>query len=151
MKPVKQWRGNRGAVVLQLFDNGSLVKFERAKDRLTILRKMAHAIDASMMDEAIALGAKTLFISEDSQKIVWEAELEKVMPLSQVRNICGIRRRCFDLRRFIIVKGIENAPSWYVNRPVESKPNPEPRGEQVVMFAPTAGEIRLHYETQGGR
>lgn len=149
MKPIKQWHGN-GKVVLQLFDNGNLVKFEKAKDRLRVLSGMGHGIDEAMIREALFLGAKTLFISEDSQKIVWRAELEEVMPISQVRTICGIRRRCFDLRLFTIVKGIEDAPNWYVSRPA-AKPKPEPKGEQMTMFAPTPGELLLSYETGGSR
>ena len=150
MKPVKHWYGN-GKVVLQLFDNGSLVKFEKAKDRLTTLGGMGHAIDIDMMEEAVALGAKTFYISEDGQRIVWEAELERVMPLSVIKNICGIRRRCFDLRHFSIVKGIESAPSWYINRPVE-KPKPEqPKVEQLSLFEVSPGELLQYYETGGSR
>ena len=151
VKPVKVWHGNHGKVVLQLFDNGSLVKHEKSVHRLTSLGGMGHGIDAYMVDEAISLGAKSLYISEDGQRIVWEAELEKVMPLSVIKNICGIRRRCFDLRHFSIVKGIENAPSWYINRPVE-KPKPEqPKVEQLSLFEVSPGELLQYYETGGSR
>ncbi len=150
MKAIKHWYGN-GKIVLELHDNGALVKHERSKDRLRILGGMAHAIDADMVDEAIALGAETLFISEDGQKIVWEAGLSEVMPLSTIKNIRGIRRRCFDLRNFSIAKGIENAPSWYLFKAAEKEPKPEPKSEQLVMFRPSPGELLVYHETKGGR
>ena len=59
MKAIKHWYGN-GKIVLELHDNGALVKHERSKDRLRILEAW-RAIDADMVDEAIALGAEDPF------------------------------------------------------------------------------------------
>ncbi|WP_029165549.1 MULTISPECIES: hypothetical protein [Aminiphilus] len=111
----KRWYGNRGKIVLELRGE-ALIKHERSKDRLRVLGGKGHAIDESMLQEALRLGAKVLYINEDSRRLVWRADLRDIKP--DVRTIAGIRRRCFDLRFFELVEGVEHAPEWwYVKRP----------------------------------
>jgi hypothetical protein len=103
----KQWDGNRGKIVLELRGE-VLVKHERSKDRLRVLGGKGHAVDESMIQEALLLGAKEIYINEDSRRLVWRADLLGTKP--DVRTIARIRRRCFDLRLFELVEGVERAP-----------------------------------------
>ena len=126
MSASKRWYGNGGRVVLELHGS-ALVKHEKAKDRLRIMQYMGHAIDEATLQEALRLGATEIFINEDSRRLVWVADLKEILPKSQIRVIAGIRRRCFDLRRFEIVEGI--APAWYPKRNQEAS-----KAEQLSLF-----------------
>jgi hypothetical protein len=142
MTAVKQWRGNHGRIVLELYGD-ALVKHERSKDRLRVLGETGHAIDEQMYREAVSLGARELFINEDSRRLVWRAKLADIKP--DVRTIAGVRRRCFDLRNFDLVEGVEDAPGWYQFRPREEKPIEPPR-EQGLLFGATDYERRIQHE-----
>ena len=126
MSASKRWYGNGGRVVLELHGS-SLVKHERSKDRLRIMQCMGHGVDESSLQEALRLGATEIFINEDNRRLVWAADLKEILPKSQIRAIAGIRRRCFDLRRFEIVEGI--APAWYPKRNQEAS-----KAEQLSLF-----------------
>ena len=147
MTAVKHWRNDRGVVVLTLHDNGSLVKFEKAKDRLRAMSNMGHAVDKDAFDEGVELGAKTLWISEDGGRIVWEGKIEEILPYSRIIHIYGTARRAFDLRYFKINQGLENAPTWYTEaaRPTPSVKE-EPKQEQLGLFELTAHERRFQRE-----
>ena len=147
MTAVKHWRNDRGVVVLTLHDNGSLVKFEKAKDRLRAMSHMGHAIDQDAFDEGVELGATTLWISEDGGRIIWEGKIEDILPRSRIIHIYGTPRRAFDLRNFKINKGLENAPTWYTEaaRPTPSVKE-EPKQEQLGLFGMTAHERRFQHE-----
>ena len=140
----KHWYGNRGKIVLELHGE-NLVKHERSKDRLRVLGEKGHAIDESMYQEAVSLGARELFINEDSRRLVWRAKLADIRP--DVRTIAGVRRRCFDLRLFELVEGVENAPEWYINRPRTEEPRKRPEPAQLGLFGATPNEARLFHET----
>ena len=140
----KHWYGNHGKIVLELH-GGALVKHEHSKDRLRVLGEKGHAIDEQMYQEALSLGAKEIFINEDSRRLVWRAKLADIRP--DVRTIAGVRRRCFDLRNFDLVEGIEHAPEWYVNRPREERKQKEPPREQGLLFGATDYERRIQHET----
>lgn len=139
----KHWYGNHGRIVLELHGN-ALVKHERSKDRLRVLGDKGHAVDESMIQEAISLGAKEIFINEDSRRLVWRAKLADIRP--DVRTIAGVRRRCFNLCFFELVEGIEHAPEWYVNRPREEQKQKEPPREQGLLFGATDYDRRAKYE-----
>lgn len=126
MSASKRWYGNGGRVVLELH-GAALVKHERSKDRLRIMQYMGHAIDEATLQEALRLGATEIFINEDNRRLVWVADLKEILPKSQIKVIAGIRRRCFDLRRFEIVEGI--APAWYPKRNHEAS-----EAEQLSLF-----------------
>ena len=125
MSASKRWYGNGGRVVLELH-GFKLVKHERSKDRLRIMQLMGHGVDESSLQEALRLGATEIFINEDNRRLVWAADLKEILPKSQIRAIAGIRRRCFDLRRFEIVEGI--APAWYPRQQKTSE------AEQLSLF-----------------
>jgi hypothetical protein len=147
MTAIKHWRNDRGVVVLTLHDNGSLVKFEKAKDRLRAMSYMGHAVDKDAFDEGVELGATTLWISEDGGRIVWEGKIEDVLSRSRIITIYGTARRAFDLRYFKINQGLENAPSWYTEA---ARPAPavkeEPKQEQLGLFGLTVHERRFQRE-----
>jgi hypothetical protein len=126
MSASKQWYGNGGRVVLELH-GAALVKRERSKDRLRIMQCMGHAIDEATLQEALRLGATEIFINEDNRRLVWVADLKEILPKSQIKVIAGIRRRCFDLRRFELVEGI--APAWYPKQNQEAS-----QAEQLSLF-----------------
>jgi hypothetical protein len=126
MSASKRWYGNGGRVVLELHGS-ALVKHERSKDRLRIMQYMGHAIDEATLQEALRLGATELYFNEDNRRLVWAADLKEILPKSQIKVIAGIRRRCFDLRRFEIVEGI--APAWYPKRNQEAS-----KAEQLSLF-----------------
>ena len=140
----KHWYGNRGKIVLELH-GGALVKHEHSKDRLRVLGEKGHAIDEQMYQEALSLGARELFINEDSRRLVWRADIADLP--RDVRTIAGVRRRCFNLCFFELVEGIEHAPEWYVNRPREEQKQKEPPREQGVLFGVTDYEMRYAHET----
>ncbi len=138
----KHWYGNHGRIVLELH-GGALVKHEHSKDRLRVLGEKGHAIDEQMYQEALSLGARELFINEDSRRLVWRADIADLP--RDVRTIAGVRRRCFDLRNFDLVEGVEDAPGWYQFRPREEKPIEPPR-EQGLLFGATDYDRRAKYE-----
>ena len=140
----KHWYGNRVKIVLELHGD-ALVKHERSKDRLRVLGEKGHAIDEQMYQEAISLGAKEIFINEDSRRLVWRADIADLP--RDVRTIAGVRRRCFNLCFFELVEGVENAPTWYVNRPRTEEPPKRPEPAQLGLFGATPNEARLFYET----
>lgn len=140
----KHWYGNRGKIVLELHGD-ALVKHERSKDRLRVLGEKGHAVDEAMFQEALSLGAKEIFINEDSRRLVWRANLADIRP--DVRTIAGIRRRCFNLCFFELVEGIEHAPEWYINRPRTEEKAIEPPQEQGLLFGATDYERRIQHET----
>jgi len=140
----KHWYGNRGKIVLELHGD-ALVKHEKSKDRLRVLSEKGHAVDECMIQEALSLGAKEIYINEDSRRLVWRAKLADIIP--DVRTIAGIRRRCFDLCLFELVEGIENAPEWYIHRPRTEEPPKKPQSSQLGLFELTEHEKRWSYET----
>ena len=140
----KHWYGNRGKIVLELHGD-ALVKHEKSKDRLRVLGDKGHAVDESMIQEALSLGAKEIFINEDSRRLVWRAKLADIKP--DVRTIAGVRRRCFNLCFFELVEGVENAPEWYVNRPRTEEPRKQPQSSQLGLFGATDYERRIQHET----
>ncbi len=140
----KHWYGNHGRIVLELHGE-NLVKHEKSKDRLRVLGEKGHAIDESMYQEAVSLGARELFINEDSRRLVWRADIADLP--RDVRTIAGVRRRCFNLCFFELVEGVERAPEWYVNRPREEQKQKEPPREQGVLFGVTDYEMRYAHET----
>ena len=140
----KHWYGNHGKIVLELHGE-NLVKHERSKDRLRVLGEAGHAVDECMIQEALSLGAKEIFINEDSRRLVWRAKLADIRP--DVRTIAGVRRRCFNLCFFELVEGVENAPEWYINRPREEQKQKEPPREQGLLFGATDYERRIQHET----
>ena len=144
MSARKHWYGNRGKIVLELHGD-ALVKHEKSKDRLHVLGDKGHAVDEYMMQEALSLGAKEIFINEDSRRLVWRAKLADIKP--DVRTIAGVRRRCFNLCFFELVEGIENAPEWYVNRPRTEEPTKKPQSSQLGLFELTEHEKRWSCET----
>lgn len=144
MSARKHWYGNRGKIVLELHGD-ALVKHERSKDRLRVLGEKGHAVDEAMFQEALSLGAKEIFINEDSRRLVWRAKLADIRP--DVRTIAGIRRRCFDLRYFELVEGLSNAPEWYINRPRTEEPTKKPQSAQLGLFELTEHEKRYAHET----
>lgn len=105
----RTWFAQNGRAVLTL-ENGVLVKHEKSKDRLRIMSNMGHAVDEQWITEAVSLGARVLEIHEDAGALVWRAELETLPVLR--RKICGVPRRCYDLRNFDLVRG--EPPVWYV-------------------------------------
>jgi len=139
----KHWYGNHGKIVLELHGE-NLVKHEKSKDRLRVLGEKGHAIDEQMYQEALSLGARELFINEDSRRLVWRADIADLP--RDVRTIAGVRRRCFNLCFFELVEGIEHAPEWYVNRPREEQKQKEPPREQGLLFGATDYDRREKYE-----
>ena len=125
MSASKRWYGNGGRVVLELHES-AIVKHERSKDRLRIMQCMGHGVDESSLQEALRLGATEIYFNEDNRRLVWAADLKEILPKSQIKVIAGIRRRCFDLRRFKIVEGI--APAWYPRQQKTSE------AEQLNLF-----------------
>ena len=112
MTVLRQWTGNHGRVVLSLHDNGLLVKNEKSVDRLHVLGDRGHAIDCSMIAEALSLGAETLEIREDGGAYVWRAELAPLLARSKVMTLAGVKRWAFLLEHFDLVRG--EAPDWYI-------------------------------------
>ena len=140
----KHWYGNHGRIVLELYGD-ALVKHERSKDRLHVLADRGHAVDECMIQEALSLGAKEIFINEDSRRLVWRADIADLP--RDVRTIAGVRRRCFNLCFFELVEGIEHAPEWYINRPRTEEPTKKPQSAQLGLFGLTEHEKRWSYET----
>ncbi len=111
MTAVRSWTGNHGRVVLTLHSDGRLVKSEKSCDRLHVLGDRGHAIDCSMIAEALSLSATTLEIREDAGAFIWRAELAPLIGKSKVVTLAGVRRWAFLLTEFDLVKG--EAPEWY--------------------------------------
>ena len=147
MTTVCTWTGNHGRVVLTLHSDGRLVKSEKSCDRLHVLGDRGHAIDCSMIAEALSLGAKTLEIREDGGAYVWCAELAPLLAKSKVVTLAGVRRWELYLEHFTLTKG--EAPGWYID--AQSRKKIAERREagagnvQMSLFDDAAG-CRLRYE-----
>ncbi len=145
MTVLRQWSGNHGRVVLTLHDSGLLVKSEKSVDRLHVLGDRGHAIDCSMIAEALEAGAKILEIREDAGASVWRAELAPLLARSKTMTLAGVKRWAFLLENFDLVRGV--APDWYIeaqerNRYIERA---EAHNEQLGLFDDSAS-CRLRYE-----
>ena len=146
MTAVRSWTGNHGRVVLTLHSDGRLVKSEKSCDRLHVLGDRGHAIDCSMIAEALSLGAETLEIREDGGAYVWRSELAPLIGKSKVVTLAGVRRWAFYLEHFDLVRGV--APDWYIEAQ-ERKRYSERRENgsmQMSLFDDSAFR-RLRYES----
>ena len=149
MTDLRQWTGNHGLAVLTLHADGKLVKVEKSRDRLHVLGDRGHAIDCSMIAEALSLGAATLEIREDGGAYVWKADIEPLIGKSKVLTLAGVRRWAFLLTEFDLVKGI--APDWYIEaqakkRCAERRESAGAGNEQLPLFDDSAFR-RLRYES----
>ena len=146
MTDLRQWTGNHGLAVLTLHADGKLVKVEKSRDRLHVLGDRGHAIDCSMIAEALSLGAETLEIREDGGAYVWRSELAPLIGKSKVVTLAGVRRWAFYLEHFDLVRGV--APDWYIEAQ-ERKRYSERRENgsmQMSLFDDSAFR-RLRYES----
>lgn len=148
MTAVRSWTGNHGRVVLTLHSDGRLVKSEKSRDRLNVLSGRGHAIDCSMIAEALSLGAATLEIREDGGAYVWCAELEPLIGKSKVLTLAGVRRWAFYLSDFDLVRGV--APDWYIEAQAKKRCAERREAvagnEQLSLFDDSAFR-RLRYES----
>ena len=148
MTAVRSWTGNHGRVVLTLHSDGRLVKSEKSVDRLRVLGDRGHAIDCSMIAEALSLGAVTLEILEDAGAFIWRAELAPLLGRSKVVVLAGVRRWAFLLTEFDLVKGV--APDWHLEAQ-ERKKIAERReagaGNVQMSLFDDAAFRRLRYES----
>ncbi len=147
MTAVRSWTGNHGRVVLTLHSDGRLVKSEKSCDRLHVLSGRGHAVDCSMIAEALSLGAKTLEIREDAGAFIWRADLAPLLARSKTLKLARVRRWAFYLEHFDLVKG--EAPGWYAEAQ-ERKKIAERRESgagnvQMSLFDDSAS-CRLRYE-----
>ena len=147
MTAVRSWTGNRGLAVLTLHAGGLLVKSEKSVDRLHVLGNRGHAIDCSMIAEALSLGAKTLEIREDGGAYVWCAELAPLLAKSKVVTLAGVRRWALYLEHFTLTKG--EAPGWYIDaqarKKIAERREADAGNEQLSLFD-GATFRRLGYE-----
>ena len=148
MTDLRQWTGNHGLAVLTLHADGKLVKVEKSRDRLHVLGDRGHAVDCSMIAEALSLGAETLEIREDGGAYVWRSELAPLIGKSKVVTLAGVRRWAFYLEHFDLVRGV--APDWYIEAQAKKR-FAERReavagNEQLPLFDDSAFR-RLRYES----
>ena len=149
MTDLRQWTGNHGLAVLTLHADGRLVKSEKSCDRLHVLGDRGHAVDCSVIAEALSLSATTLEIREDGGAYVWRAELAPLLAKSKVMTLAGVRRWAFLLTEFDLVKGI--APDWYIEaqerkKIAERRESAGAGNEQLPLFDDSAFR-RLRYES----
>ena len=144
---LRSWTGNHGRVVLALHVGGRLVKSEKSRDRLNVLSGRGHAIDCSMIAEALSLGAKTLEIREDAGAFIWRADLAPLLAKSKVVTLAGVRRWALYLEHFDLVKG--EAPGWHAEAQAKKRCAERREAgagnEQLSLFDDAAG-CRLRYE-----
>ncbi len=142
---LRSWTGNHGRVVLTLHVGGLLVKSEKSVDRLHVLGDRGHAVNHSMIAEALSLGAKTLEIREDGGAYVWRSELAPLIGKSKVVTLAGVRRWAFYLEHFDLVRGV--APDWYIEAQERKRyiERAEAHNEQLGLFDDSAS-CRLRYE-----
>ena len=148
MTAARTWVGNHGRVVLTLHSDGRLVKSEKSRDRLNVLSGRGHALDCSMLDEALKAGARTLEIREDGGAYVWRAELAPLLGRSKTTMLAGVRRWAFLLEHFDLVLGI--APDWYTEaqarRRFAERREAVAGNEQLPLFDDSAFR-RLRFES----
>jgi len=61
---MKTFHNSKGIVFARLDDDGTLRKNEKQRDRLRVTGGRSHALDETLLDEAIQAGGKTLEITE---------------------------------------------------------------------------------------
>lgn len=103
----KVFRNSRGAVFARL-EGEILYKSEKQGDRLHVSGGRSHAIDADLLDEALAAGGRVLRIKERGQDggvRVFEIPLEDIRRHGRPLRLAGVQRWSIPLAACTLLYG----------------------------------------------
>jgi hypothetical protein len=107
---MKIFHNERGIVFARLDDDGILHKSERQKDRLRVTGGRSHALDETLLDEAIQAGGETLEITEkgiSGEVRVFKIALEDIRRYGKRLTLAGVSRWTVPLPCCELVRGEE--------------------------------------------
>jgi len=107
---MKTFHNSKGIVFARLDDDGVLHKNEKQKDRLRVTGGRSHALDETLLDEAIQAGGKILELTEkglSGEVRVFRIPLEDIRKHGKRLTLAGISRWTIPLPACELVRGPE--------------------------------------------
>lgn len=135
------FHNEKGVIYASLGDDGVLHKSEHQKDRLKISGGTSYAIDADLLEEAIAEGAEFLEISEKAipaGKRVFRIPLKGIYRYGRKVTLAGISRWTVPLAACHLVQGPEEL--WRLEARAEIL-KAESRREEVAVIRAVQGML----------
>ena len=147
---MKSLHNANGKIYAQIDDDGVLRKCEKQCDRLRISGGREHALDETLLQEALRLGVKRLEIRErgnDGGSRLWKIALDDLLRYGKRRRLAGVERRTIPLLHCELVSG--EPEEWYTaaRSKYEKRRVKEVLGVQGMLFGLTPLERMFQHET----